>query len=167
MKAKFFLVIIFSFSFFMSCLKPETFPIEPSITFDSFTALNDSGVLIISFTDGDGNIGLAENDTTGVFSSTQKYHHNLFVEYWEKIDGLGWQKGKNFAGDDIVFLYRIPVLTPNGKNKALKGKITTTIEPSYFNPLSPDSDTIKYRITLVDRDLNESNVIESREVINS
>ena len=164
MKAKFFLFIIFSTSLFVSCLKPEKFPVEPAISFDSFTPLSDSGVLVISFTDGDGNIGLSENDTTGVFSSTQKYHHNLFVEYWEKIDGAGWQIGKNFAGDDIVFLYRIPVLTPNGKNKALKGTITTTIEPSYYNPLSPDSDTIRYRITLVDRDLNESNVIESNEI---
>jgi hypothetical protein len=164
MKAKFFLFIFFLTSLFISCLKAGKFPKEPSISFISFTPLSDSGVLVISFTDGDGNIGLAENDTAGIFSSTQKYHHNLFVEYWEKIDGLGWQQGKNFAGDDIIFLYRIPVLTPNGKNKALKGKITTTIEPSYYNPLSANSDTIKYRITLVDRDLNESNVIESNEI---
>lgn len=163
MKAKFFLFIIFISSLFISCLKPEKFPIEPIIEFKSFTPLSDSGILAISFTDGDGNIGLAEKDTTGAYSSTQKYHHNLFVEYWEKVDGIGWQIGKNFAGDDIIFLYRIPVLTPNGKNKGLKGVITTTIEPSYYNPLSPDSDTIKYRITLVDRDLNESNVIETPE----
>lgn len=164
MKAKFFLMLIVAGSLFTSCLKPEKFPIIPFIEFDSFSALSDSGILVISFTDGDGNIGLAEGDTTGSYSTNLKYHHNLFVEYFEKVDGLGWQPGKNFAGDDIVFLYRIPVLTPKGKNKALKGTISTTIEPSYYNPLSSDSDTIKYRITLVDRDLNESNVIESSEI---
>jgi hypothetical protein len=164
MKAKFFLMIILIGSVFISCLKPEKFPVEPSISFDSFTPLNDSGLLVISFTDGDGNIGLAEGDTTGPFSSTLKYHNNLFVEYFEKVDGIGWQQGKNFAGDDIVFAFRIPVLTPNGKNKALKGKINVTLEPSYYTPLSPDSDSIKYKITLVDRDFNVSNVVESNEI---
>ena len=61
-------------------------------------------------------------------------------------------------------MYRIPVLTPTGKNKALKGNISVTIEPSYYNPISPDSDTIKYIITLVDRDFNESNTVESPEI---
>lgn len=160
-----FLYIIITLAVLFSCLKPQEFPPEPIIEFDSFTAMNDSGELVISFTDGDGNVGLSESDTTGVYSSTQKYHHNLFVEYFEKVDGIGWQPGKDLAGEDIVFLYRIPVLTPSGKNKALKGKIRVTIEPSYYNTLSSDSDTIKYRIMLADRDLNESNFVESVEII--
>lgn len=144
-----------------SCLKPETFPVEPAIKFESFTAMQDSGLLIISFTDGDGDIGLSEADTTGDFAPNSVYHHNLFIEYYEKDDLAGWVRGTDLSGDDIEFLYRIPYLTPNGNNKALKGNIEVTIEPSYFNPLSSESDTIKYRIKLVDRNLNESNVIES------
>ena len=147
-----------------SCLKPETFPDEPIIKFESFTPFSDSGEIVISFTDGDGNIGLAESDTTGEFSSTKRYHHNLFVKYFEKIDGIGWQQGKDLAGEDITFLYRIPTLTPSGKNKALKGSIKVMIEPTYYNPLSPDSDSIKYYITLADRNFNESNIDESPEI---
>ncbi len=156
--------IIFVLAAFTSCLKPEQFPVEPAIEFSSFTQFGDSAELVVSFTDGDGNIGLSKSDTTGGFSSTQRYHHNLFVEYFEKVDGAGWQPGKDLNGDDIIFKYRIPVLTPQGKNKALKGKIRVTIEPSFYNPISPDSDTLKYRITLVDRDFNESNAVESIEV---
>lgn len=161
---KLYFIIILSVFALVSCLKPQTFPPEPIIEFDSFIPMSDSGELVISFTDGDGNIGLAKGDTTGSYSSTNKYHHNLFVEYFEKVNGVGWQPGKDLAGNDIVFLYRVPVLTPSGKNKALKGKIRVTIEPSYYNPLSIDSDTIKYRIMLVDRDLNESNTVESVEI---
>lgn len=156
-----FIFILLAASLAFSCLKPEKFPDEPIIAYESFTQLSDSGILVVSFTDGDGNIGLAESDTLNEFSPTNKYHHNFFVEYWEKVDGIGWQRGKDINGDDISFLYRIPVITPTGKNKALKGNITVTIEPSYYNPISPDSDTIKYRIMLVDRAFNESNVVES------
>lgn len=153
-----FTILIFGL---ISCLKPQKFPPEPIIEYDNFIAMSDSGELVISFTDGDGDIGLAKGDTTGAYRPSNKYHHNLFVEYFEKVDGAGWQPGKDIAGEDIIFLYRIPVLTPQGKNKALKGKIRVTIEPSYYNPLSTDSDTIKYRITLVDRSLTESNTVES------
>ena len=158
---KFYTIILFLSVLLFSCLKPESFPNEPIIAFNNFTATGDSGTLVISFTDGDGNIGLAEGDTTGDFSPASKYHHNLFVEYWEKIDGIGWQQGKDINGDDINFLYRVPVLTPTGKNKALKGNISVVIEPTYYNPISSDSDTIKYIITLADRSFNESNTVES------
>jgi hypothetical protein len=123
--------------------------------------MNDSANLVISFTDGDGDIGLRQSDTTGDFSSTNYFHHNFFVEYYEKDDALGWVRGKTLAGDDINFLYRVPYLTPNGNNKALKGEIAVTIEPTYYNPFSTQSDTIMFKISLVDRNLNVSNVVES------
>ncbi|MEN8786956.1 MAG: hypothetical protein ABF264_03000 [Flavobacteriales bacterium] len=161
MNAKISLFVILLIGMLSSCLKPETFPLEPIIEFDSFRAMSDSGEISISFTDGDGDIGLREGDTTGSFSSNQTFHHNLFIEYYEKDDILGWIRGKDLAGNDITFLYRVPYLTPNGNNKALKGIIKVVIEPSYFNPLSSQSDTILYKIRLADRDLNVSNTIES------
>ena len=155
------LALITTFALLSSCLKPETFPVEPYIEFSSFTAMQDSGEIAITFTDGDGDIGLAAGDTTGSFKPGKLYHHNLFIEYYEKDDVAGWVRGKDLSGEDIEFLYRVPNLTPNGNNKALKGTIKVVIEPSYFNPISPESDTIKYIIKLVDRDLNESNIVES------
>ncbi len=161
MTAKISLFAILLIGIVSSCLKPETFPLEPIIKFDSFVAMSDSGEIAISFTDGDGDVGLTRGDTTGEFSSSKTFHHNLFIEYYEKDDNLGWKRGKDLAGNDITFLYRVPYLTPNGNNKALKGVIKVVLEPSYFNPLSSQSDTIKYKIRLADRDLNLSNTIES------
>ena len=83
---------------------------------------------------------------------------------YEKDDINGWQRGKNLSGEDISFLYRVPYLTPNGQNKALKGEIKVTMEPSYFNPLSSQSDTVKFKIYLVDKSFNESNVVESNVI---
>ena len=161
MDTKISLLAILFIALISSCLKPETFPLEPIITFDSFRTMTDSGEIAISFTDGDGDLGLRESDTTGSFSPDKIYHHNLFIEYYEKDDALGWIRGKDLAGNDITFLYRVPYLTPNGNNKALKGVVKVVLEPTYFNPISSQSDTIKYKIRLVDRSLNVSNTVES------
>jgi len=75
---------------------------------------------------------------------------------------LGWVRGKTLDGNDINFLYRVPYLTPKGNNKALKGEIEVTIEPTYYNPFSSQSDTIMFKISLADRSLKVSNVVESR-----
>jgi len=161
MRTKISLIVIISTLILSSCLKPEEYPLEPIITYERFNVMNDSATLVVSFTDGDGNIGLMQSDTSGDFSPNNFFHHNFFIEYYEKDDALGWVRGKTLAGDDIDFLYRIPYLTPNGNNKALKGEIEVTIEPTYYNPFSSQSDTIKYKIYLTDRNLNVSNVVES------
>lgn len=155
------IIILLIITLSYSCLKTEEYPIEPEIAFNSFTVYGDSAKLTIDFTDGDGDIGLSESDTISPYNPGQKYHHNLFLEYYEKDDALGWVAGKDLAGNNIVFKYRVPNLTPTGKNKALKGKIEVTIEPTYFNPFSTNADTLKYKITLVDRALHESAVVET------
>jgi hypothetical protein len=55
---------------FLGCLDLESFPNEPQITFKSFNIAADGNgaALQISFTDGDGNFGLNQEDTAGVFA---------------------------------------------------------------------------------------------------
>lgn len=149
----------------ISCLKPEQFAPEPEIRYKSFEILSDSAKLTITFQDGDGDIGLNEGDTMPPYEASGQYHYNLIAEYWEKDDVLGWVQGEDFAGDPIVFQYRTPHITPEGQNKALKGEIEMTLEPLYYNTTSAESDTIKYKIQLIDRALNESNWVESEEIV--
>lgn len=159
-------VVILGLTFVMaSCLKPEKFPPEPSIGFKSFDILSDSANLTITFQDGDGDIGLDEGDTIAPYDTSSIYHFNLFAQYWEKDDALGWIQGLDFLGNPIEFKYRTPIITPSGQNKALKGEIQMTLEPFFYNLGSTESDTIKYRIMLVDRALNESNWVETDVVI--
>lgn len=148
-----------------SCLKPVSYPVEPFITYKEFAAVGDSANLYIEFTDGDGDIGLTENEIYPPYDSSSIYYYNLFIKYFEKVDGV-WQPGKTIpAGEDIEFNYRIQYIEPQGQNKALKGEIRVMLQPFYYNPVSPDSDTIKYSIQMCDRALHMSNVVESEEIV--
>ena len=147
-----------------SCLKPQEFPPEPEIAFKDFVILSDSAKLTVTFQDGDGDIGLSESDTLPPYDTSSIYHYNLFAQYWEKKDGLGWVQATDITGEPIEFRYRTPIITPTGQNKALKGEIEMTLEPFYYLLGSQDSDTIKYRVMLVDRALNESNWVESNVI---
>ncbi len=160
---KWILLVIIGISL-TACFKSEEFPSVPEIEFVSFEPMGDSAVITLNFQDGEGDIGLLESDTLSPYDIASKYYYNLYLEYFEKTDDNGWQIGKDFNGDSIVFKTRIqPVYS--GKPKGIKGVIEYTLEPFYFNPFSSDSDTIKYRIQLIDRALNESDWIETQPLI--
>jgi hypothetical protein len=147
--------------FVFSCKKQETYPDTPEIAFEDFVLLFnpasgniERGVLKISFKDGDGDIGLHPDETE------PPYDYNLFLKYFEIQNG-----DTNHvviidpvSGDTANFNARIPVLTPRGSVKAIKGTIEDTI--FVYNPLS-SFDTIMFEVYLVDRALNKSNVIQT------
>lgn len=157
-------LFLLSLTVFASCKPEAEYPIEPVIEFNAFTPIGDMGRIAINFTDGDGDIGLKESHTQPPFDTSSYYFNNFFIIYEEKVDGQ-WQAGLDLNGDPVEFRYRVPYVTPEGQNKALKGKIEVTIQPYYYNPVSIDSDTIRYRIKIVDRELHESNEIITDEII--
>jgi hypothetical protein len=139
----------------ISCSKKDEYPVIPQIEFLGMTkifdpGLNrfDRGVLAISFKDGDGDIGLRDNDIL------PPYDYNFFVKYYELQNG---QEVRVIITDSNEFSARIPVLTPAGSVKAIKGEIEDTL--NIYNPLSPLFDTIKFDAYIVDRALNKSNTI--------
>jgi len=146
------------------CFKKENYSSVPKITFQSFQILGDSAKIILSFQDGEGDIGLDPSETSAPYDINSKYHYNLYLVYYEKKDNGGWQPGLDLNGDTIIFRNRLrPIYT--GKPKSIKGTIEYTIEPIFYNQFSSENDTIKYRIQLIDRALNESDWIESPEII--
>jgi hypothetical protein len=62
--------------------------------------------------------------------------------------------------DSVTFNARIPILTPAGRNKNIKGTITMTLA-LYFARQMLESDTIAFEIYIKDRALNESNVLQT------
>lgn len=144
----------------MACPDVEQFPPEPSIEFVSLVQNEpDSATLSFSFLDGDGDIGLSNSDTTGEFALGQTFHHNLFIEYFEKQNGV-W----TLINLPLPYRYRIPLITPTGQNKLLEGTIDVGLAPFPTDPFS-QYDTVKYSIQLADRALNLSNVVESGELV--
>lgn len=154
-----------------SCKDYEKYPMEPTVEFIEFTVLRDAqgidqrGILHIAYTDGDGNIGLYDYDTVA------PYDYNLFIKYLEQQNGVfkeiflitpNYINDTTVIYDTATFNARIPILTPAGRNKAIRGEIEDTLFIN--NPLS-QYDTIKFEVYVVDRDLNKSNTIATPPII--
>jgi hypothetical protein len=148
-----------------SCFKKETYPNEPIISYDAFSISNEKANLVFNFTDGDGDIGLSDSDTIFPYDINSEFHYNLLINYYEKDDILGWVEGKNLDGTTTVFKYRIKPIITKGKTKGIKGKIDVDMGTVFYNPLSNQNDTIKYKIQLIDKTLNKSNSIETEVII--
>ena len=145
---------------FFACKKREEFSNIPYLEFtkyeikDSIDALGNITKLCelhLFFTDGDGDIGLFEEDTIAPFD------YNLFVNYFEM---------NNNSLQQIIdtlnppYHIRIPNLTPTGQNKSLKVDMKYDVDITYRN-----SDTIKFELKLFDRALNESEWVSSSLII--
>lgn len=141
-----------------SCIKEEQYPIIPHIEFGGFATAKDItgkdslGAISISYTDGDGNIGLFAWDTV----EPKKY--NFYLKFMELVNNELVEVKP--VDSTLTFNGRIPLLTPVGRNKNIKGDITMYLE-LYFARQILKSDTIAFEIYIRDRDLNNSNVIET------
>jgi hypothetical protein len=166
-------VIVFLLS---DCKKiTDTYPVTPAIIFKSYSIQKtiDSGgnpdyklVLTISFTDGDGDIGLNQSDTTGPFAPDQPNYYNLLVGYYEKVSGKFIRMYLNYpypsnGHDTIYYNGRIPNITPAGRNKAIKGDIDYAIDLGSGSKTEGD---IKFDFILYDRALHRSNIAESSDI---
>ncbi|OQX75066.1 MAG: hypothetical protein B6D61_11110 [Bacteroidetes bacterium 4484_249] len=141
-----------------SCKKKETYPVIPEIKYEGFVKIYnpvankfERGVLKLSFKDGDGDIGLRQSETE------PPYDYNLFVKYYE-IQNRDTVEVilTDISGDTITFNARIPILTPTGSNKSIKGEIDDTL---FIYNYQSNFDTIMYEVYLIDRALNKSNII--------
>ena len=156
------IALIFSITLFFafsSCLRNKDFDEVPIISYHSYFQEGDIGKLKISFTDGDGDIGLSQGDTVEPYDITSLYYHNLFVEYFEKRNGN--YELLVFPDDSLNNYFRVPVITPEGQNKSLEGDIEIDI---FLDLLTP-YDTVMFEVFLVDRALHHSNTIQTPDLV--
>ncbi len=138
-----------------SCFKDAHYESVPFVSYKDFKITGDSARLTLTFRDGEGDIGLAEDEQNAPYNPGSEYYNNLYLVYYEKTDEFGWQPGHDLNGDTIVFRYRLlPIYS--GKPRSISGEIEVLLEPVFYNPFSPDSDTIRYGIQLIDRELHKS-----------
>lgn len=154
----YFILLLLLISMAPSCVKEEQYPVEPAITFLDFGVYRDVGdkdsvgVITISYTDGDGDIGLNAGDTV------EPYKYNYFLKFMEQVNGTLTEVEP--ADTNITFNARIPMLTPNGRNKNIKGEIAMSLE-LYFSRNILKSDTVAFEIYIKDRALHASNLIRT------
>ena len=154
---------------FYSCERDEQYPIEPVIEYLDFVKFGtDSASFRITFTDGDGDVGLAPEDTFYPYNTASKYYHNIFLMY-EFLDTSGSYfpyyiyeydtLGNKIDSSELSFNYRIPVIPKLGAINSLNGEIHVKMFAPYA--IHP---TYRYKCYIVDRALNESNEITSPDL---
>lgn len=157
------LVVLLLALFLNACRDQETYPDEPVITFESFakivngTGIDQEGTLTLSFTDGDGDIGLKEEDTLSPFNPGSEFYYNFYIDYYEK-------QNDSFIKVDLLssFHARIPFVDADLASEGYKGEIQIQL---FINNPASQYDTIMFETFIYDRALNKSNVIRTPEII--
>lgn len=160
------IAILFIFIYCSGCfIEIGPFPDKPAITYKGIQKIKgpddkDSVIQItFGFTDGDGDVGLSDLDTFGQFGFDSFYYYNLLVDVKQQIDGKLEPILRAVTLDTLNFNSRIPIITPNGKEKAIDGEFTLKIYTDMNAQVQPDS--VKFELFIYDRALNKSNVIET------
>lgn len=142
-----------------SCIQGIRYPDKPAITFVAynFTIGPDEtgtpnvhlGLLTISFTDGDGDLGLLDSDTI------YPYDFNIFIHR------IGISNGSPVYSNVDTVRFRTQYLTPEGQNKTLAGEIDIELNvyPTIFQ-----YDTMFMEVYIKDRALHASNTIITPEI---
>lgn len=152
--------------------KPESLGYSnvPEISLSGVEVLqNQSGTdsliqLVISYQDGDGDIGLSDSDTAAPYNVGSPYAHNLPITFMVEEVGGGFVElvnkstGRPYGNNHA----RIPVITPTSKFKAIDGSIVVNLTA---NPAAQNPSKVFLKIKLIDRALNVSNEVQT-QVIN-
>jgi len=155
-------VAIISMIFLSACTKHETYSVIPEITYKSFdkiptsTGIDNKAYLTISFTDGDGDIGLNPEDTFSPYNPGSPYYYNYIIDYYE-------QKNDTFVKIDLPITNnsRIPYVKADLAERGIKGEITIEL---FFNNIMSNADSIRYELYIIDRSLHKSNVITTPSI---
>lgn len=175
--------ILLLLAFLSACKTKEIYPSIPQVEYKSASFLRGSDgtdsllIFTFSFKDGDGDIGLNQQDTFPPFQADRNrynqasnpYYYNLHIDYFEKFNNRFIQIIKELEPDSVPpvydtlkYVYRVENITPEGRHKAIRGDIEVKIAPS---PHPDARDTVVYQFYIYDRSLNKSNVVKSPELI--
>lgn len=146
-----FLVLVILFlQLAISCQPIRLFDEVPAIKFESIEPRVareniDTVLLIFSFTDGDGDLGLEEGDTTSDITVIDK------------------RTGAPAIGD-VTFPYRMPYVTPPGQSKQISGTVELKMQNLFRRP-GLVTDTVRYEIQIRDRANRFSNTITTPPIV--
>ncbi|MGZ3864531.1 MAG: hypothetical protein ACXVPN_16570 [Bacteroidia bacterium] len=164
------LLSFLAFTAFFSCKKTTTVAAgPPKIEFMDLNVVKETQAYFhFKFTDPDGDIGLKDSDTTGDFGFGSPYHFDFHMrlQIFSKITN-DWKDTTIFNPspppghmDSLIFLYRIPYIDNQSKDKSLTGEVIVEMTGYRFTT------TIKkfrYWFYIYDRAHHKSNVVYTPE----
>ena len=176
--AKIMIFIVFLGLLVTACFRPPTYPDTPSIGFASIRNVpisngNDSIYITITYQDGNGDIGLEQNENTPPYQVTNsdgspnQFFYNYFINAYKKVNGRFVRV--TFNTPEFTLNSRIPPLNPSRKS-AIEGTLTYGLQFLYvfgeaYTPRISRNDTVRFDVQIADRALNKSNIIETQEII--
>lgn len=146
-----------------SCHKTKKYPIEPEITFKQFEQYKDKSnldstvIMVISFTDGDGDIGLRQSDTLAPYNPGSVFYYNFFLKYFRKENGV-YNEMQLISTPN----QRIPFVDVNSSIKSISGDIRLKLE---LTGLIANNDTFRFEASIADRALHVSNIIITPDLV--
>ncbi len=171
-KSLFNFILFIGLLFLTGCFSEPDYPVVPQIEFVSLENMQskeranvDSVVITLSFQDGDGDLGLTSTDTLPPFSernsdgTINRFRHNFFIDL-ERLNENGEFELVPFPSPDFTLNSKFPVLNTLAKPTALEGDLKFFINVIHggFSPVQKGN-VLRYKISIADRKLNESNVI--------
>jgi hypothetical protein len=146
----------------MACEPEDSFPPEPVINEISLDF--PEKLLVVNFTDGDGDYGLEPVESDSIFQDSlvngepNRYIYNIWIDFFKKIEGEF-----QLIETPSPFDGRLPNITPQGQNKQLRVKVTYNLNGN-IEDLVEVGDTIRFDVRIVDRSLNISPIATTNEV---
>lgn len=146
----------------VSCVDPEPLPPEPVI--NSVSLDFPEKLLVVNFTDGDGDYGLEPVESNPIFEDSlvngepNRFIYNIWIDFFKKIDGEF-----TLIETPSPFDGRLPNITPQGQNKQLRVRVTYDLNGNIEDLVEP-GDTIRFNVRIVDRALNISPIATTNEV---
>lgn len=138
---------------FYSCVKKTTYPTTPVIEYSAFYPfIGDSAVMEIKFTDGDGDIGVSDSDSTRTFWVTYYYKDTITQKY------VGYYRP--LFNDTLKTGYIVKEPTDSYKGKPISGEISVKLQQLRH---SKKIKQVKYVIYLFDKAGNKSNIVTTPE----
>jgi len=174
------IMIFLAFLAFLAtaCFKAPQYADTPAIAFESIRNApagtgTDSVILTVSYQDGNGDLGLGDDDKNPPFQelnsngSVNTAFFNFYANAYKKVRG-------NYV-PITFFSYpkldgRFPRLNAT-RSSSIEGTLRYTILFSYifssgiYAPAVSRNDTIKFDVQIADRGLNKSNIIQTSEII--
>lgn len=159
------------------CREEPNYPDEPAISFDRVDQYTytknritfDSLVVVVDFTDGDGNLGLrrtptgnSDPDFQPPFDQTSPYFNNFFANLQIKRGSI--YVPYPFPVTSLNLNGRFPRLSTDDQDETLEGEIRYTLT-NFSNDIFDPRDTVRFEIYIYDRALNKSNVVYSDDVV--
>jgi hypothetical protein len=162
------LIMALLFAMYAGCGREDDYPMEPVLNYSGFMfrtnpeGMVTEGVLVLEFTDGDGDIGLGQDDTLPPFHFGGGNYYNFYINLFTKQQGV--YVPVTFPDTTYNFHSRIPRVEFTGNSKAIKGEIEYTFDLLIMKPFLP-SDTLMIETWIFDRALNQSNMVRTPDII--